>query len=87
MERIFKYKLEPTETQFIKLPVNSKILSVIEQHQQIVLYAIVDDEAPMGISARISIVATGDNIVNNGKFLDTVKLLNGELVFHVFYDY
>ena len=86
MRKIFKYQLEITDYQTIEVKSPAVLLSVAEQNNQIVMYAIVDD-LEYGIPVDVMIIGTGRPIkddVENYKFLGTVKLANGRLMFHVF---
>ena len=88
MKRVYKYELLPQELQIISLPVDSKVLSVIEQNNTIMMYALVDIEEIEMNKYYFAIYGTGHNIndgINTFEFLNTVKLNNGTLVFHVFY--
>lgn len=85
MKKIYKYNLEVTDEQDITIPMGARILSVAEQRTNIVLYALVDPEAPPTLS-HISIRGTGhdsDNLEDK-RFLGTVNLCSGSLMFHVF---
>lgn len=84
MQKIYKYKIEVIDEQDIQIPNGAEILSVTEQYGDIVLYANVDSEADL-IPYHISIRGTGHNAVGlKHKFLGTVKLVDGALMFHVF---
>ncbi len=92
--KIFKYPLEITDDQTIKLPHGARILSVMNQHDNIVLYALVNDKEKKIESVSTRIVGTGHDIdffipaagFGGGyKFLGTVSLYDGKLMFHVFY--
>lgn len=86
MERIFKYALEITDEQILYLPTGSKILSAIEQWDEVVLYAIVDDEIKETTGHVIKIVGTGHPFPECREhfFLGTVSTHNGSLVWHIF---
>lgn len=81
---IFKYQLEIIEHQIIRL--SSKPLSVINQHNKIMLYAYSGNKSKPFL---IYIVETGrpieEIIRQKYTFLDTVSLFDGDLIFHVFY--
>jgi hypothetical protein len=92
--KIFKYPIEVTDTQTIKLPAGSRILSVMNQYEKIVLYALVSDNEKDTKEVSIRIVGTGHVIdffipaleFGGGyTFLGTVSLHDGRLMFHVFY--
>jgi hypothetical protein len=62
------------------------LLSVAEQNDGIVLFALVND-IEESIPVDIRIIGTGNTIkddIENYKFLGTVKLTNGSLIFHIF---
>jgi hypothetical protein len=91
MNTIFKYKLENIDQQTIEIPLPARILSVVEDNDDIVLYAVVDDDQDVPkIPVDISIKGTGD-VIESGiglyTFLGTVKLFNGNEIWHVFYMY
>lgn len=90
-DKIYKYTLEITDTQEILLPINAEILSVKEQNDNIVIYVFVEEDMITNVQFdtwRFQIRGTGHYSANfkreNYRFLDTVKLRNGALMFHVF---
>ena len=86
MRKIFKYPLEVTDYQTIEIKSPAILLSAVEQNGQIVMYAIVDD-LEYGIPVDVRIIGTGNPIkedIENYKFLGTVSLMGGRLMFHVF---
>jgi len=90
MISIYKYTLEINDKQELELPHNAVILSVANQHESIVLYAMIDTKEEEKQDAyEIYIHGTGHEISveerNNAVFLGTVKLLDGKIMFHVFY--
>jgi len=88
MNAIYKYELSGDTPQTVLLPINSTILSVVEQHQRIVMYALVDNETQGKIQAQFLLLGTGqnfDNTLDGYTFLNTVNLSGGSLMFHVFY--
>jgi hypothetical protein len=87
---IYKYKVEITDESTIKMPAAAKVISVAEQGNEIVLYAMVpfdnDPEITKNISIRV--VGTGHKIhfdTSEFKFIGTVSLHFGKLMFHIFY--
>jgi hypothetical protein len=86
LKKIYKYILQITDHQTLTLPKGSKILSVAEQHDNIVLYALVDTVTGDVENVPIIIRGTGHtaNYVEGCAFLGTVKLSGGRLMFHVF---
>lgn len=86
MKRIFKYPIRAVYTQDLQLPAGSKILSVENQDETIVLYALVEDSNDIMQSHQIIIHGTGhpaDDVLE-ATFVGTVKMHNGRLMFHVF---
>jgi hypothetical protein len=88
MKVIYKYPLEIKDDQYIKLPKGSRLLSACEQYENIVIYALVDDNAEDMEDYNFVIHGTGhyadDVFYNDYQFLGTVKLRGGALIFHVF---
>lgn len=89
MKIIYKYELKVESIQTVTMQIGAKILSVVEQHGQIVLYALVDRRVKGIEDVGIVILGTGhevtDETLDGFKFIDTVKLDNGDSIFHVFY--
>jgi len=86
MKRILKYELDIIDYQDLVLSENSKILSVENQRDTIVLYAITDGTSPSPCHYSIFIFGTGhpaDNAIG-AQFIGTVSLRNGSLMLHVF---
>jgi len=100
MKAIHKFTLEAKTQQRICIPNCIKILSVENQNENIVLYAMVETEKLPNFNiprnnekeitnVEILIFGTGhklnDYLTHAHQFLGTIKLLNDSLVFHVFY--
>ena len=88
MKKIYKYVLKPVDFQNLKLPKESKIISVIEQYDEMVLYAIVDTDTSETELYDIAVKGTGHPFpekLDTYTFLGSVKLMGGSLVFHIFY--
>lgn len=81
---VHKWKVMFEDEQTLTLPAGSDIVSVDEQNQGIVLYAIVTD-SPKRENVKIYVHGTG-HPVNKGarRFIGTVKMHGGSLMFHVF---
>lgn len=85
MRKIFKYFLRVTDEQTLDLPRGAEILSVEEQKNKVVLYALIDPAECRLYPHTIYVHGTGHSIhAENLKFIGTVKLYNGDLMFHVF---
>lgn len=88
MKTVYKYDLEPKDEQEILLPTGAKILSVANQREAMVLYALIDKDIRTEEVFKFVVRGTGHPIdfqVDDYNFLGTVKLMNGTLMFHIFY--
>lgn len=86
MRKIFKYPLEITDYQTVKIKSPAILLSVVGIDDDIVMYAMVDD-LEYGIPVDVRIIGTGNAIkddIDNYKFLGTVNLMNRRGAWHVF---
>ena len=83
MKRIFKYELEIIEEQTIDLPLSPIFISVMAQEDQVVLYALVDDEKETRPNV-IRIVGTGNPFMDYDEcvYLGTVQQYG--YVWHIF---
>jgi len=90
MRKIYKYPLEITDTQIVMLPLGT-ILSVMEQNNKIVLYALVDPNAKP-VDHIIDMYGTGHEVPDfddglpfpqERRFIGAVPMTTG-LVFHIF---
>ena len=85
MVTIYKYPIETTDRQLIKMPSLSEILCVQLQNGEPCIWARVDISTPM-IEKTISVYGTGNPIESGfiGCYIGTYQLHGGALVFHVF---
>jgi len=87
VKAIYKYELNGDTLQTVLLPADSTILSVVEQYQKVVMYAIADSEQENTQEIEFLLLGTGQffNIVlGDYTFLNTVKLSDGNVMVHVF---
>jgi len=86
--RIWKYPLKVEDDQCFMIPFNGEVLSVINQKGNLVLYALVDETETRMEDVNIKIIGTGNWIDDEDfigyKFINTVQLADGNLVFHIF---
>lgn len=85
MKTIYKYPIEVTDIQKIKLPFDSLIISVLNQNGKLVIYALVDTEEKDTEERTIRIFGTGnpcDVEEFDYNFLGSVFM--GDLVWHIF---
>ena len=85
MKTIYNYKLDVIDKQVIQLPQNAQILSVQEQHGELCLWALVEEQAETE-DWTIQIIGTGNPAyhVDAGDFIGTVQARGGYLVWHIF---
>lgn len=83
--KIFKYTLAITDHQTVSLPSGYKILSVGNQREELVLWALVPTTNVPHVAVLIWIHGTGNSILpgESEKYIGTVQMGNG-LVWHVF---
>lgn len=80
--KIFKYKLEFMARQNVVLPETHKILSIQSQNNEIVIWALVDDNSD-NTMIIIDIFLTGEKIQTAAReYLSTVQC--GDMVYHLF---
>lgn len=98
MKRIFKYPLPVADYQVLEIPkiedTPVQILSVGTQYEKIVMYAIIDDESTKLKNVEVLIFGTGhpmedwkrkyDVSLDEYRFVSTVSLRGGSIMFHVF---
>lgn len=87
--RIWKFELSITDVQEVDIPFPARVLSVGNQRDELVLWALVDPDDEL-MTVKIRIVGTGNPFdfelfddARQAKFIGTVLMGNG-LVWHVF---
>ncbi len=81
---IWKYALEVTDLQIIRLPFGARPLGVQLQFGEPMLWAMVDPSAPLEARSIVTL-GTGNPFSGiAGEYLGTYQLTGGALVFHVF---
>lgn len=87
MAAILKYKLEITDRQTLKLPANSRVLSVQDQNGELCLWAFVNPPGDPTVRT-IRIVGTGHELpadfLIHHDFIATVQQVDIGAVWHVF---
>lgn len=86
MKRVYKYPLRVNDRQIVKLPKCAEILSVQIQRGDICLWALIDTSVKETNDVAIRIHGTGHDIEYDGnlRFIGTVQMLLGDIVFHIF---
>lgn len=78
---VWKFVLSPY-TQSIYMPDGAQVLSVGAQHQKVCVWALVNPNNPV-VPRRFVLAVTGHDVPGHGRFLGTVILEGGGLVFHI----
>jgi len=89
LNTIYKFHVAGKDQQIVHIKGFRKLLTVEEQYNSIVLYAEVDTENEDITEIPIRVAGTGhslDGIGDNYRYLGTVKIMEGRLVFHVYAD-
>ena len=86
MKIIYKYSIQITDTQTLRIPSDAQILCVQMQGAQACLWALVDSDAPLFAPRYIRVIGTGHAIANPEvlRYIGTIQLHEGSLIFHVF---
>lgn len=89
MQTIWKYTLKSQEYQLIEMPHSARVISAEEQFGEIVVYAVIElPNTSIPWNREFVVLGTGhetEHDLNEYHFLNTVKLENGALMFHVFH--
>lgn len=85
MKTIYKYPIKATREQVVMMPQGAELLTVqVQGEDTVCLWALVDTKQPPE-KCIIYAVPTGDYMPQNAtKYIGTVLLYHGSLVFHVF---
>ena len=82
---VYKYKLQITKViQEVILPLGAQILCIKMQNDELCMWALVDPDQTFNEVVKIRCAGTGHEITEDVEYIDTVMLLDGELVFHFF---
>lgn len=82
---VYKYKLQITKViQEVVLPLGAQILCIKMQNDELCMCALVDPDQTYNEVVKIRCAGTGHEITEDVEYIDTVMLLDGELVFHFF---
>lgn len=82
---IYKYPLQIIDEQAVQLPSGAQVLTAQVQHGLLQLWALVDTSQPIAV-IRLRIVGTGHDFpdADQWRYLSTVQVDGGALVFHIF---
>ena len=83
MKTIWKFTLKPQCE--LLMPKGAEVLSAREQYGAVCLWVLVDPDATAQEARHFRVRGTGHSIEGDpGRFIDTVTLQGGALVWHVF---
>lgn len=85
MRAIWKFNLQMLQTQVVEMPDRAELLSVRVQHDELMVWALVDPEARK-VERPFMLYATGEPLPDGpmGVFVGTVMFQGGDYVFHVY---
>lgn len=85
MKTVYKYRLDTTDVQIIQMPKGAEILTVqFNDWSGLCLWALVDPTQELE-NVKIRIAGTGHHIEEDiMKYIGTLQLQGGALVFHAF---
>jgi len=84
MNTIWKFPLAVTDEQSVIMPEGAEILCAEVQHEQLCLWALVNPDAPKQ-RRIIEVFGTGHDMPDGcRKYIGTVQMMHGSLVWHVF---
>jgi hypothetical protein len=84
---IWKFVLTPSDCQTIRMPPNSRVLSAQAQREEICIWALVNTDDTSRCDYHVWVYGTGcpvEEAAHQGRYVATVQLARGSLVFHVF---
>lgn len=87
MLSVFKYLLPVSDEVYVAMPEGAKVLKVAEQHNQICVWALVDQDEDVCENRKFRIAGTGHPMKasDDYEYIGSVVNFNGRnLVFHVF---
>jgi hypothetical protein len=86
MKTIYKYPVDVNDTVSVSMPIGSEILCVQMQNDIPCIWALVDNEKD-DVLREFTWYGTGHSVKENpGKYIGTIQMMNGRLVFHLFED-
>lgn len=84
MKIVYKYPLVIDDYQKVTIPINAKLLCIKEQNGKLCLWALINKEETYTEQITIRCAGTGHPIKENVEYIDSVMMMDGNLVFHFF---
>lgn len=88
MKVIYKYQIENLGPSYLDLPIGAEIISVINQRDTMVVYAMLDPKVESFWRYQFYVIGTGHfftDEIEDYTFLGTVPVMEATFVWHVFY--
>lgn len=83
---IYKYTMPQHENVVLDLPKGAQVLSVLNQREDLVLYAKVDPDTSEIEPQQFAVRGTGHRFTGEeGTFIGTVSFMGGSFILHVFH--
>ena len=84
-QAVYKYPLDISGYNEISMPIGAEILTVQIQDGKAFVWALVDINPYKNLEVRkIAVYGTGHTIHTDVKYIGTIQMMDGKLVFHVF---
>ena len=84
MKTVHKFDLSFDSDQFVRAPKGARPLSVLNQFERLVLYALIDSEVTVFEDLVVRVKCTGNAVEFHGeRFLGTAAFRSGEFIVHV----
>ncbi len=82
---VWKYPINVTDRQAVRMPAGSTVLSCQFQGDQLCLWAMVNPDVSLRETRIVYVIGTGHKIPDVPlRFISTVQMIGGALIFHVF---
>ena len=82
---IYKYQIQITDVQMVKLPINAAILTAQMQGDQLCLWAKIEETNTDTEDRMIEVFGTGHPMTSHlRRYIGTVQMDGGSLIWHVF---
>jgi hypothetical protein len=83
MKTIWKYPLNITDTQVVKMPQRANVLSAADQYGELCMWALVDTEHELE-DRKVQIIGTGNPANLEGRWQFVASVQQSVFVWHVF---
>lgn len=86
MKKIYKYQVLIADESELELPERAKILTFQAQNDEAYIWAIIDTDIKTIEKVKFRMFGTGHSIreIDGLKYIGTIQIYNGSLVWHLF---